>query len=364
MVIVNLLELLNNIETLTALEYSNCKRELVDFLDLASEDEQFTRHVDMGVVYLRNKSGSNYVLIDGLNRFLSLSLLLHAICECYKKTSQKNDKAIRTIRSKYLLRGTKTKLRLDSAEQEIYEKIIYGERLSGREKEHPMFVLLHNLWTKIKTNKLQAANIFKMLEKFRVVVIETDNVPDRELYYNLNKDRKDLRQFALIESYVKELKVIDEWNKLLDMYEDRHADLELFFRDFFITKFNFKSFDTNRLYVLFINYFDTMRQYKQPKAIFADIIKDAELYNDILNINFSDKEIKSGFIKIKMNDGEDTYAYLLSIYDDYKEGNISKGTFVEILDAISEYLQNRAKTPNDIGFNDLIQYLNAFITCK
>ena len=65
-----------------------------------------------------------------------------------------------------------------------------------------------------------------------------------------------------------------------------------------------------------------------------------------------------------MNGGEDTYAYLLSIYEDYKEGNISKATFIEILDAINEYLQNRGKSPNDIGFNDLIQYLNAFITCK
>ena len=114
MVIVNLLELLNKIDTLTALDYSNCRRELIDFLDLTYEDEQFTRHIDMGVVYLRNKSVGNYVLIDGLNRFLSLSLLLHAICECYKKTSTKNDKAIRTIRSKYLLKGAKTKLKLNS----------------------------------------------------------------------------------------------------------------------------------------------------------------------------------------------------------------------------------------------------------
>lgn len=364
MVTVNLLELLNNIETLAALEYSNCRGELVDFLDLVSEDEQFTRHIDMGVVYIRNKSGNNYVLIDGLNRFLSLSLLLHAICECYKKTSQKNDKAIRTIRSKYLLKGTRTKLRLNGSDQEIYEKIIYGERLSGHEKSHPMFVLLHRFWTKIKNDKLQAGNIFKMLEKLRVIAIETDSISDRDLYYNLNKDRKDLKQFALIESYLKDLKIVYEWKSLLEIYDERHADLELFFKDFFITKFNFKVFDMNRLYVLFINYFETMRQYKQPKAIFAEIIKSAELYNDILNINFQDKEIKNGFIKIKMNGGEDTYAYLLNIYEDYIEGNISKGTFVEILDAINEYLQNRVNAPNDIGFNDLIQYLNAFITCK
>ena len=31
---------------------------------------------------------------------------------------------------------------------------------------------------------------------------------------------------------------------------------------------------------------------------------------------------------------------------------------------IDDYLQNRMKTPNDMSFNELIKYLNAFITCK
>ena len=31
---------------------------------------------------------------------------------------------------------------------------------------------------------------------------------------------------------------------------------------------------------------------------------------------------------------------------------------------IDEYLKNRLKTPNTVTFNELIEYLNAFITCK
>ena len=35
-----------------------------------------------------------------------------------------------------------------------------------------------------------------------------------------------------------------------------------------------------------------------------------------------------------------------------------------ILKTIDEYLQNRQNSGQNIEFNELIQYLNAFITCK
>ena len=142
----NLLELLNKIKNLYALDYAKCDSELVNFLDLISADEQFTRRIDLGLIYLSEVNLEKSIIIDGLNRILSLSLLLHAVCECYKKTSERNDNAIKTIRKKYLLNNTRTKLRLPKKMQSIYDKIIYGERLSGKEKDTPMFILLHNFW--------------------------------------------------------------------------------------------------------------------------------------------------------------------------------------------------------------------------
>ena len=84
----------------------------------------------------------------------------------------------------------------------------------------------------------------------------------------------------------------------------------------------------------------------------------------MLNVEFVNDGIRNAFIKIKMHDGEDTYAYLLNIFDDYYAGNISEATLLEILTTIDEYLKNRQKAHNDIAFNELIEYLNAFITCK
>lgn len=363
MEVVNLLEFLNNARNLNALAFARCDNDLVNFLDLLTEDEQFTRKIDLGLIFLSEKSEYKYLVIDGINRLLSLSLLLHAICECYKKTTPQNEKAIKTIRSKYLLKGGKSKLQLNEKETELYNKIINGERLSGREKNSPMFVLLHNFWSQIKEEKIPAAKIFNMLKKVQVTLVSTENVSGRDLYYKLNYG-KSVNQIALIDDFLKEKKVFEEWTNIKTKYFIEKNDIFLFLKDFFLTKFNYKVFNINRVYESFVNYFETMEQYTSKSNLMKKIERSAKLYYNILNLNFEDKNIRNAFIQIRKHEGEDTYAYILSVYEDYYENNLSQSTFLEILQTIDEYLKNRQKSGQNIDFNELIQYLNAFITCK
>lgn len=363
MEIVNLLDFLNSTSELYTLEYASCNHKLINFLDLMTEDEQLTQKIDFGLVFVAHKTLDQFLIIDGLSRVLSLSLLLHAVCECYKKTTPQNESAIKTIRRKYLLNGDKTKIRLPEEAQIVYDKIIYGERLSGKEKETSMFQLLHSMWSQIKDEKLQASNIFKMLKKIFVMMVNADRVPTRELYYALNKDKRSINQLMLIENYLKDIGIKPEWEKLRKLYNSS-ADLELFFKDFFITKFNFKEYRVERLYEIFVNYFETMLQYMSEDVLISKITTSAKLYRDILNVNIQDENLKQVLIKIKMHNGEDTFAYILNVYEDYIDNNINYATFLEILNTIDDYLQKRKKTPNNVSFNELINYLNAFITCK
>lgn len=363
MKVVNLLEFLNKAKCLNALDYAKCDGELVNFLDLMTEDEQFTRKIDLGIMYVNQKDLEHYVIVDGLNRLLSLSLLLHAVCECYKKTTTQNEKAIKTIRKKYLITNTRSKLRLNQSDGIIYNKIINGERLSGHEKASPMFVLLHNFWSQIKEESLQAANIFTMLKKLFVTIVETEGVSKRNLYYKLNNGRN-LNQILLIEDFLRENGIEKDWFTIKEKYFSLENDISLFLKDFFITKFNYKKFHQERLYESFVNYFETMMQYMPEDVIMSKMKRSAALYSDILNVNFESEDVKNAFINIKMASGEDTYAYILEVYEDYAEGNIPETTFVEILKTITDYLRNRKNNDNNIGFNELIRYLNAFITCK
>ncbi len=364
MEIVNLLEFLNKARNVYTLDYAVCDSELVNFLDLLTEDADFTKKIDLGIMYLYQRNIGQYTIIDGVNRLISLSLLLHAVCECYKKTSAKNDKAIHTIRSKYLLDGEKSKLRLPAEQQIIYDKILFGDRLSGKEKNSPLFILLHNFWSQIKEEKLQAANIFNMLGKITVYIVDTDKVSKRDLYYNLNKNNPRINQLHLVEDYLASLGLKEQWNSFRQIYNNNETDIIQFFKDYFVTKFNFKEFNKHRLYEIFVNYFETMLQYMSEDALMSKMARSARLYRDILNVSFDNDSFRAALVKIKMHNGEDTYAYLLSIYEDYCDNNITEATFLEILSTIDEYLKNRLKTPNDVAFNELINYLNAFLACK
>ena len=237
---INLLEFLNRTKELYAPDFTACDRGLFNFLDLLSEEEQFTQKIDLGLFFVAPKTLNHFVVVDGFNRLLSLSLLLHAVCECYKKTSPKNDNAIKVIRKKYLVNGSKTKLRLSNYYQIIYDKIIFGERLSGKEKESPLFKLLHELWSQVKENELQAASIFKMLQKVSIYLIETESICNRDLYYSLNRDKRELDQLLFIESYLKSMDIVDEWVAFKKVFRNKKRDIYLFFKDFFITKFSFK----------------------------------------------------------------------------------------------------------------------------
>ena len=365
MEVVNLLKFLNIVQDLYALDYNRCNRELTDLLDLMSEDEQFVRSIDLGIIFVNRKSIDQYIIVDGLSRILSLSLLLHAVCECYKKTSSKNAKAIKTIRSKYLFNAdSKLKINLHPSDAELYAKLINGDRLSSHEKSKPIFLLLHNYWLRIKNENFQAADIFKMLQKIKVTVVETQNISKRDLYYKLNSDKRSIDQIALIENYLKEKDLSFEWESMKESYCVEKDDMLIFLMDFLITKFNYKNFTKERLYENFVNYFETMKQYISTLKIMDNIRFAAMLYNIILNINFENKDIKKAFMDIRRHDGEDTFAYILSVYEDVYKGNISEQTFLEILTTIDEYLKNRQTSGKNIDFNQLVQYLNALITCK
>lgn len=364
MEVINLLVLLNKVKSIHTLNFAEANYGAIDYLNIIAKDEMFMQKIDLGVMFIQQQTSEQFKVIDGLGRLVSLSLLLHAVCECYKKTSQKNDKAIENIRTKYLLDGNNTKLRFSPEVQKVYDKIIFGERMSGREKASPMFQLLHDFWAKIKENRLQAAKIFESLSKLFVSIVDIENFNERDLYYSLNGAQRKLDQKLLIENFFNEFGLTDSWSSIKKVLKNNKISFDEFFRDFFITKFNSREYDSNNLYEILTNYYYTMTRYI-PKEEFLNKIKhSATLYSNIVNINFDDDKIKRLMVKIKMHNGDDTYAYLLNIYEDYSANLISEATFIEILTTIDEYLVNRLKTPNNVSFNELITYLNTFIVCK
>ena len=124
--VTNLLEFLDGVQSLYVPIYNVREFDMFNLLELLRNEIQYTQKIDLGLIYVYKKKNSDYIILDGANRLLSLSLLLHAVCECYKSTTPQNEQAIKTIRKKYLLNDAKIKLYVQKDSQEIYQKIIFG----------------------------------------------------------------------------------------------------------------------------------------------------------------------------------------------------------------------------------------------
>ena len=313
----------------------------------------------LGVIYTRSiRPGERYI-IDGLSRLVSVSLFLLAVCECWKNTSERNELIVRKIKGKYLLKNDRPKIILPEKMNKIYESLLLGERLSGRDKKTILFCIYHEYWTKLKLGKYDLKEIMDKLENLYLYHTDLEVENPREFYYVLNSDNPNLNQIGLIRDFMKENDASYEWSEIEQLFYSNRDYLMMFLRDYLITKYKTARIPNNSYYVVLKDYINHLKKYRPVAKIVEQMHASAITYNNLLSIDIPDESIKNKFVAIKFNKGDDTYAYLLEIYEDYQDGNISKETLLEILTAVNEYLVNRlANNESSTNFNDLITDLN------
>ena len=359
------LEFLENTGHLYALDYSKkylYSAKLSNFMfDLFDISEK----TNLGVIYTKPIKIGEQFLVDGVSRLVGLSLFLFAICECWKNTTERNDLLIKKIKANYLLRNDRPKIILKGINKDIYESLLLGERISGKNKKTVIFCTYHEYWTKLKLGNYELKDIMDKLNNiylYHSSLAEQDSEQIRDLYYSLNIDSQKLNQIALIKDFLKELDASYEWSEIEQLFFNNKDYLMMFLKDFLITKYTTNKIPYNSYYIVLKDYINRIKKYKSVAKAVEEMHESAITYNSILNVDMPDEDIKNKFIEIKLNKGNDTYAYLLEIFEDYKDGNITKATFIEILTAVNEYLINRNANPTARNnFNDLLSDLNKLL---
>ncbi len=359
------LEFLENTGHLYALDYAKkclysakLSNYMFDMFDISEK-------VNMGVVYSQPiKIGEQYI-VDGISRLVGLSLFLYAVCECWKNTTERNELLIRKIKASYLLRNDRPKIILKGTNNDIYEPLLLGERISGKNKKTVIFCTYHEYWTRLKLGNYDLKNIMDKLDQlylYNINLTDMSTAQIRDFYYSINIDNQKLNQIALIRDFLREQNAGYEWSEIEQLFFNNKDYLIMFLRDFLITKYKIKKIPYNSYYLVLKDYINEIIKYKSAAQAVETMHEAAITYNAILNVDIPDEDIKNKFVEIKLNKGNDTYAYLLEIFEDYKDGSISKDTFVEILTAVNEYLINRNANPGmRTNFNDLISDLNKML---
>lgn len=356
------LDYLENTGHLYALEYAKkcmysakLSNYVFDLFDVAERG-------NLGIVYTKPIKPGEHHLVDGLSRLVSLSLFLLAVCECWKNTSERNELIIRKIRAKYLLRNDRPKIILTGKVNKIYESLMLGERISGRDKRSVLFCIYHEYWTKLKLGTYSIKEVLDKLDNLYLFnfVLETDDT--RGFYYILNADNPNLNQIGLIRDYLKSNDAAYEWGEIEQLFYNNKDYLLMFLRDYLVTKYKKAKIPYNSYYVVLKDYVQKLKAYKPVSKIVERMHESAITYNNLLSIEIPDEDIKNKFVAIKFNNGDDTYAYLLEIYEDYLDGNITKETIIDILTAVNEYLIDRnSNNLKRSDFNELISDLNKLL---
>lgn len=353
----NLTELLNKTQVLYSVAYTGEYKAPVDLLENLLETVDTDEPFVYGLIFLQKIKNNSYIIIDGTKRLISLSLLLHAICECFKLTKKQQITA--SIKEKFIFSEKELKLQLNGQDKYIYEKLIKYEKLTDEEKESSLFKTLHSFWAKIKMDNIPIEKILKLVKQINAIVCICDEteVQNRDIYQYLNCNNPLLDETALITDFIKEQTDIKYWNEIIELF--KKADMTRKFRYFLVDYLTIQKNgivpNENEIYMSFKRYYiKALKSGKTPAKIFESLKNFAKYYIKISTANFENKEIKKRIQTIKDNNMYITFPYLLEITDEYMNKKMPEETYCKMLDNVILFVAEQRSG----NFESIINYAN------
>lgn len=374
--IINVSEILSNAKNFSSagfsVGYSFDKNKAAEYFDELLRNSTFSSPIFSGILIFKQSQDriDEFTIIDGLQRLTTISLLLCALCEAYKGTSQNNEDARSKIFNRYLVNNNIPKLNLTGEDNNIYKKILFSEWLIDKEVEHNLVQTYQGFLDKIKQNRISGTELFKILSKIQFMIVITDDVqiPVRDLYQVLNQSKNE-SQVNLIYDFIehKDKSSIVVWEKIIESFGNKKYLLENFIKDFLMTRTNEEINNKNALYNNFRNYYYQIAKYQDTKTIIDNIYKYAKYYLKILNADFDTPEIKEQITILNEHNAKEAYPYLMEVLDDLENDHINKGAFINILMMINLFIKSQQETSFanvNIDFTKLSKELNKMLIIK
>lgn len=370
--IINVSEILSNehnlVSTGFSAEYNFDGENAAQYLRELVENSTQPSPIFSGILIFE-KTGDNLTIIDGIQRLTSISLLLCALCENYKNTTEKNEQAREKIFNRFLVKDEAPRLKLSPKNRVVYKKILFGAKISSKEKENSIFLAYQGFLKEIKEQNISGTELFRIISKIKFMVVTTSpsEISVREMYQALNN--KDSSQLNLISDFVEKKGDVSVklWLKTVSNYQKAEIPFENFIKDFLIVQNEGQKPNQNALYNKFQSYFAQISKYKSADDIIENICKYAKNYLKIIRSDFRDKKIKEQIDFLNQNDGQDAYPYLMEVLEDLESKHIDKEIFIGILSMINSFILKRKEDPLlnvTIDFAHLSKELNKMLVLK
>jgi len=356
-----ILKVLNKAEVLFVADYNDEYGVSSNMIQKLFQYGEYDKPLNLGLIVLEEVEPNGYIVVEGVQKLLTLSLILFALCECYKRTNASNEAAISKIYEKYLLGKIGTKFQLSGENKEIYEKIIYKEKLEFEEKQNPLFVVLHDFWEEIREKEISANALFQLLKSVEGYVVKIKKGEGLDFYYALNKNSVMLDSAKLIRSYLSHNVpgMVKTWDETLQEYIDYniYGVFEQFLKDFLSIQNTKIPVPITEVYPFFVAYFEEATKSRNPENVLLNIREFSERYLRMMRVDFEYFDIKKHFIRLNENGGQVAYPYLLEVLTDYDNGRIT----TDMLNVTLKTIYDFVRTGQTFDFTKLSEKINAIL---
>jgi len=329
-------------------------RQLWEDIIKAGRYERISSHFLGSIVYIEKglyqiSTIPKLLLIDGQQRLTTISLILSALSKGLKEpiNGMSSDK----LKNYYLINRDEEdeklyKLILTKNDKQTLFKIINDKEIfdedSKRIKDNYEFFA-----KQISENNIE--EVFNGLNKLIIVDISLDREKDNPqlIFESLNSTGLELTQADLIRNYVlmglekqeQDRIYSDYWSPMEKSfgYAGYSTLFDRFMRDYLTIKTG-KIPNIKNVYSVFKLY----AQNKDINELVADIYGYFKYFVSIALEKEQDNEIKAIFSDINTLKVDVSYPFLLQGYEDYNQGRITKGEFIQILKYIESYVFRRA----------------------
>ena len=370
----SLFEFINNAKSLYVAPYhraydwdeSCCK----EFLDKAL-DMDF-KMLDFGVItYQKCDDLGNYILIDGYQRLMTILLFVQALIKTSKiKFSEKN------MPSNFLVSINNDgedifKLKINNNDKNDIEKIIKND-FCDEEIRNKNFINNYLFFEKeLKQNKMSVLDLLNNISKIKidVSILDVDNQNEEVLYFEINKNFSEL---DLIRNFVYKMLKESNQSHIFNTYwlamEKMLCGLnEAFLIDYLTIQNNGLIPKKTELFDAFSAFMERMDKLKQRDDIIKHLYRYSSYYVKIVNSDIKDEDLKAKISYINSFDSNDTYSYLMEVFEDYDFAHISKHMLLDILDSITMFVKQREKNPTcpiAVNFAALSKDINKMLVLK
>lgn len=329
-----------------------------------------------------------YLVIDGQQRLITISLILISLCKYMMKHNLKlyEDNSWKSI-LRYLinnddfdnLKFIKSKLILRNSDNDIYSSLL-NSLINNDEYSNTNNHIIknyENFYSKI--NQDNYIKIYDGLRKLNIVDINLGSNDDpQRVFESINSTGSELKTVDLIRNYMlmndnlKDSDYLYEnyWKKIEKLYTNNDNQLEEFIRCYIsLKKLELKSStphkffikkDKNIIYRTYQLYIE--RNNVQKDDLLKNMYDYSLLYSNIIGIGKDvDNDIEDKFLIILNLNKTVANTLILKMYYDYKYDIIKKADFLKTLDIIISYIIRR--DINNVGAGGGKSYNEVFGRC-